>query len=95
MYVCILRRNKNVESRGDFPMTTHKSLLLRSGLVAAGLLLFCATPSLAQQAGQMPPPQVTVVDVKPQTVALSYEYAARISAFRQVDVRARVGGILL
>ncbi len=95
MYVCILHRNKNVESRGDFPMTTHKSLLLRSSLIAAGLLFFCASSSFAQQAGQMPPPQVTVVDVKPQTVALSYEYAARISAFRQVDVRARVGGILL
>ncbi|NLR99306.1 efflux RND transporter periplasmic adaptor subunit [Rhizobium sp. P38BS-XIX] len=76
-------------------MTTHKTLLLRSSLLAAGLLFFCASPSFAQQAGQMPPPQVTVVDVKPQTVALSYEYAARISAFRQVDVRARVGGILL
>jgi membrane fusion protein (multidrug efflux system) len=95
MYVCILRRNKIVESRGGFPMTTHKTLFLRSSLIAAGLLFFCASPSLAQQAGQMPPPQVTVVDVKPQTVALSYEYAARISAFRQVDVRARVGGILL
>lgn len=76
-------------------MTTHASFLLRSSLIAAGLLFFCASSSLAQQAGQMPPPQVTVVDVKPQTVALSYEYAARISAFRQVDVRARVGGILL
>ncbi|WP_246779659.1 efflux RND transporter periplasmic adaptor subunit [Rhizobium sp. BK313] len=43
----------------------------------------------------MPPPQVTVVEVKPQTVPLTYEYAARISAYRQVDVRARVGGILL
>ncbi len=43
----------------------------------------------------MPPPPVTVVDVKPQTVPLTYQYAARISAFRQVDVRARVGGILL
>ncbi|HEY0120230.1 MAG TPA: efflux RND transporter periplasmic adaptor subunit [Rhizobium sp.] len=43
----------------------------------------------------MPPPQVTVVDVKPETVQLTYEYAARISAYRQVEVRARVGGILL
>lgn len=95
MYVCILRRNKNVESHGDFPMTTHVSLLLRSSLAAAGLLIFGAFPSLAQQAKQMPPPQVTAIDVKPQSVSLTYEYAARISAFRQVDVRARVGGILL
>ena len=76
-------------------MTTHISLLLRSSLAAAGLLIFGAFPSLAQQAGQMPPPQVTAIDVTPQTVSLTYEYAARISAFRQVDVRARVGGILL
>jgi membrane fusion protein (multidrug efflux system) len=95
MNVYMLRRNKNIKIRGDFPMTTHKLLLLRSGLIVVGLLFSSVSPSLAQQAGQMPPPQVTVVDVKPQTVALSYEYAARISAFRQVDVRARVGGILL
>ncbi|WP_414128279.1 efflux RND transporter periplasmic adaptor subunit [Rhizobium jaguaris] len=76
-------------------MTAHSSFFLRSGLIAAGVLFFGALSSQAQQAGQMPPPQVTVVDVKPQTVPLTYEYAARISAYRQVDVRARVGGILL
>ncbi|RCW78743.1 efflux RND transporter periplasmic adaptor subunit [Phyllobacterium bourgognense] len=43
----------------------------------------------------MPPPQVTAVAVQPQEVGLTYEYAARISAYRDVQVRARVGGILL
>jgi membrane fusion protein (multidrug efflux system) len=76
-------------------MTAHSSFFLRSSLIAVGLLFLGALSSQAQQAGQMPPPQVTVVEVKPQTVPLTYEYAARISAYRQVDVRARVGGILL
>jgi membrane fusion protein (multidrug efflux system) len=43
----------------------------------------------------MPPPQVTVSEVKAKEVPVTYEYAARISAFREVQVRARVGGILL
>ncbi|QND48775.1 efflux RND transporter periplasmic adaptor subunit [Rhizobium lusitanum] len=76
-------------------MTAHSRSFLRGSFLAAGVLLLSAYSSLAQQAGQMPPPQVTVVDVKPETVQLTYEYAARISAYRQVDVRARVGGILL
>ncbi len=76
-------------------MTAHSRFFLRSSFLAAGLFFLGVCPSLAQQAGQMPPPQVTVVDVKPETVQLTYEYAARISAYRQVEVRARVGGILL
>lgn len=76
-------------------MTAHPLSLLRSSFLMVGFLFLGAFPSLAQQAGQMPPPQVTVVDVKPETVQLTYEYAARIAAYRQVDVRARVGGILL
>ncbi len=33
--------------------------------------------------------------VEPHDVPVTYEYAARISAYRDVQVRARVGGILL
>jgi len=50
---------------------------------------------MAQQAGAPPPPSVSTVNVAPTSVPLSYEYAARVSAFRQTEVRARVGGILL
>ena len=76
-------------------MTAHSRSFLRGSFLAAGVLLLGAYSSLAQQAAQMPPPQVTAIDVKPETVQLTYEYAARISAYRQVEVRARVGGILL
>jgi membrane fusion protein (multidrug efflux system) len=77
-------------------MTARSILSPRSSLLAAGLAVLSAFPGYAQQAGQTPPPPpVTVIEVKTQTVPLSYQYAARITAFRQVDVRARVGGILL
>lgn len=77
-------------------MKARSTFSLRCGLLAAGFVLLGALSSNAQQAGQTPPPPaVTVADVKAQTVPLSYQYAARITAYRQVDVRARVGGILL
>jgi len=43
----------------------------------------------------MPPPQVTVTRIEAREVPVTYEYAARVSAYREVQVRARVGGILL
>lgn len=42
-----------------------------------------------------PPPEVTVQEVEARPVPISYTYAGRISAFREIEVRARVGGILL
>jgi len=45
--------------------------------------------------GSMPPPEVSVVEVKAGPVPLSFEYAARVAASREVQVRAQVGGILL
>jgi membrane fusion protein (multidrug efflux system) len=42
-----------------------------------------------------PPPQVTVVEVRPRTVELSYELNGRLEGSREVEVRARVSGILL
>jgi membrane fusion protein (multidrug efflux system) len=58
------------------------------------MTLVCST-ALAQQAAAPPPPSVSTVNVAASSVPLSYEYAARISAFRQTEVRARVNGILL
>ena len=48
-----------------------------------------------QQGQQQPPPQVGVVEVKPEEVPLPIEYAARVAGFRDVEIRARVGGTLL
>lgn len=42
-----------------------------------------------------PPPQVTVMTVQPRTVAVPYELTGRLEGSREVEVRARVSGILL
>lgn len=44
---------------------------------------------------QMPPAQVAVQEVKPQTVEVSMEYTGQIAGIRDAEVRARVTGILL
>lgn len=44
---------------------------------------------------QMPPVEVGSVDVKPQPLQLTLEHAAQLRGIREVEVRARVSGILL
>ncbi len=82
------------ESEGETHMTMNRSIRL----VAAGtaFVILAASSALAQGAGATPPPpQVTVAAIKPHEIPVTYDYAARVSAFRDVQVRARVGGILL
>src|SRR5436190_9622587 len=45
--------------------------------------------------GGMPPAVVAVQEVKPRTVAVEFEYPAQTAGSREVEVRARVNGILL
>ena len=71
---------------------TQVAFPVRSALMMAGLLVLGLQSAHAQQ---MPPPPVTVTEMKAQQVPLSYSYAARIAAYREVQVRARVNGILL
>ncbi|MEJ0038659.1 MAG: efflux RND transporter periplasmic adaptor subunit [Gammaproteobacteria bacterium] len=42
----------------------------------------------------MPPIEVGALEVKPQTLALTLEHAAQLRGVREVEVRARVSGIL-
>jgi membrane fusion protein (multidrug efflux system) len=42
-----------------------------------------------------PPPEVTITVVEPKDVPVSYEYVAQTAGFREVEVRARVTGILM
>lgn len=42
-----------------------------------------------------PPPEVGIVTVQPAEIAFPIEYAGRVVGFRDVEVRALVGGILL
>src|SRR5215471_13181769 len=48
-----------------------------------------------QPAFQMPPMEVGAVEVRPQPLQLALEHAAQLRGVREVEVRARVSGILL
>ncbi|KAB2701150.1 efflux RND transporter periplasmic adaptor subunit [Brucella haematophila] len=74
-------------------MTIHRSIRLFAA--GAAFLVFAGQPVFAQAPAGAPPAQVEVVTIRPHDVPVTYEYAARISAYRNVQVRARVGGILL
>jgi len=43
----------------------------------------------------MPPPEVSVVAVAPQSLPLTFEYVGQTAGSREVEVRARVAGIVL
>jgi membrane fusion protein (multidrug efflux system) len=45
--------------------------------------------------GGMPPAEVAVITATPQPLSVVYEYAAQTAGSREVEVRARVTGILL
>ena len=45
--------------------------------------------------GGMPPPEVNVATVQPQTLQVALEYTGQTAGSREVEVRARVTGILL
>jgi membrane fusion protein (multidrug efflux system) len=65
-------------------------------LVAVGLAFVVCDPvgkAMAQQAP--PPPEVAVQPVSARDVPLTFEYAGRVTGSREVQVRARVSGILL
>jgi membrane fusion protein (multidrug efflux system) len=60
------------------------------------LLLACGQNEPAQQAGAaMPPMPVTVIAVTPTTVPIQTEVVAQTEGAKEVEIRPRVGGILL
>ena len=65
---------------------------------AAALLLALAAAGCQPGGGQhggFPPPAVSTMIVEPRDVPVSYEYVAQTAGYREVEVRARVTGILL
>lgn len=60
-------------------------------LVATG----CRDGSTQSPAGQMPPMEVVTKTVKVENIPLTIEFMAQVTGSRDVEVRARVGGILL
>lgn len=70
-------------------------LSVLSAVTAAAAVLPVAALAQAPGGAAAPPPAVSVLKVQSKTIPVAYEYAGRVAASRQVEVRARVGGILL
>lgn len=75
------------------PIEIHRSRLRFAIPVALALLAAGCKP--AGGPPPFPPPAVTVEVVAPKDVPVTYEYIAQTAGFREVEVRARVTGILL
>jgi membrane fusion protein (multidrug efflux system) len=82
---------------------TRRLIEIAGALPVAAILALLFTGCGQQQGGgaggpggfQMPPPEVGVVTVAPESVALTTELPGRIDPVRVAQVRARVGGIVL
>lgn len=64
-------------------------------LPLSAALVLTACQDKADGPPTMPPPEVTIVTVKPNDVPLTLEYVGQTAGSREVEVRARVSGILL
>jgi membrane fusion protein (multidrug efflux system) len=65
-------------------------------VVAFIAALYGCERAVPQQGGAgMPPPAVTVVTTQTREVPVTYEYTGQTAGFREVEVRARVTGIVL
>ncbi|WP_299316156.1 efflux RND transporter periplasmic adaptor subunit [uncultured Halomonas sp.] len=81
------------------PLRGHKPLkkLALVGLMAVGLAACGQDNDQAggpMGGGERPPPPVVVLGIEPRSVEVIEEYAARARGSREVEVRARVDGIL-
>lgn len=72
-------------------MPTNKAFRVLGPILAIGL---AGCDSGAAPTPAPPPPSVAASEIKAAAVPLHYQYAGRIAAFREVEVRARIQGIL-
>ena len=71
------------------------SFILRRALPFGLLVLLAACKQEAAQPPAPPPAQVTAVEVAPRQVPVTYEFVGQTAGFREVEVRARVNGLML
>lgn len=85
---------KSVESKGATFILS--AMLLSITLLAGVPLVGCGKKQDAAQAGPaMPPMPVSVVTLQPTSVPVSAEAVAQTEGAKEVEIRPRVGGILL
>jgi membrane fusion protein, multidrug efflux system len=68
--------------------------LALAAMLTAGFLYGCDSAGSQPHAGR-PPPEVAVITVEPRDVPTTFEYTGQTAGRREVEVRARVTGILL
>jgi membrane fusion protein, multidrug efflux system len=63
---------------------------------AAGVAAFIFVAACGHKAAPpaFPPPEVTVVEMRPGPVAQSYEFTGEVVPYRRVEIRARVEGVI-
>jgi membrane fusion protein, multidrug efflux system len=76
---------------------SSRSLL---ALLASLVVVACGQSNGSEKKGgpagmHMPPPEVNVATVTPRSLPLSFEYVGQTAGSREVEVRARVAGILI
>ena len=77
------------------PSTLFRAVQTAAILLPLTLLSGCSEPSVAAEGnGGMPPAMVNVITVQPQSVPLLLQSPALLAGSREVEIRARVGGIL-
>jgi len=74
--------------------TTSRAKLLASGGIIIVSLMVASCSKPPQAAPQAGPPEVGVVTIKPQRVALTTELSGRTSPHLIAEVRPQVGGII-
>lgn len=79
------------------PHPVRKHVIAGAVLVSGlALLAACRDDEKAKAANQAPPPaEVVVQEISPADLPITYEYSGRTAGSREVEVRARVNGILL
>ena len=82
--------------RAVFPFAGSRALLAAAALVALSLLAGCGKEGAPGAAGGTTPPAVTVhvIQMAPQRVPIVFEVVGQAEGAKQVEVRARVTGIL-
>ncbi|HEY5929270.1 MAG TPA: efflux RND transporter periplasmic adaptor subunit, partial [Burkholderiales bacterium] len=75
-------------------MQVSSSSAIRGVAAIVALAALSACQKSQPQAGAMPPPEVVIVVAQPKDMPASYEHVAQVAGVREVEVRARVSGIL-
>jgi membrane fusion protein (multidrug efflux system) len=73
----------------------QKRAILRGAVFVIAALVLAGCKRGGQQGYQMPPPQVGVITVQPQSLAITNEFPGRIDPVQIAQVNARVDGVVL